>query len=322
MSTMTAVPATPVATIAEYLSGINEDDVIGTVLCYTISAGGVTHDDISRWFLELGLDPAHLPNKNSPVDAFRTATTDSKVDYVMDDGRSATLLIEEADSTSDIVYRKIVRRVRDRKRHELDYDPNVGEVNFYHRTGAAKFTFRADRVVGPVEEQVLRQLIADAQQLFEERKKFLNHAKLSRLVRDYLKALNAVSLRPSGGIYYVHKSRQRTVDSLHELVERFGDGSTIIAIPLPDTAYNREKILARLDEDMTAEIDALLEAISAASSAKQSGKVNPRTTNALHTAILGVQSRLAEHARTLDAQDLRARSVLTMATSQLMAVMA
>lgn len=308
-------PAAPISTrdtLQKYLSGANDADVIGSVFSWSISAGEVTFDDVKKWFVELGLDPQHMPAENKPVHAYRTATSDTTVDYLLPDGRRATLLFEETDSTGEKVYRKIVRRVRDATKHQLEYDPNLGRADFYFAANAVKFSMNKDRLYAG-EEAHVQELIDTANQRFHFRKDHLNHAKLARIVRDYLKAMNAVALRPSGGIYFIHKSRQRTVESLHMLIERFGEGSTVVLVPLPDTTYSRDKILERLDEDLSSELSSLVDEISEVQSSP-----NKRKLAALHDRIVSITDRMSEHNRILGTQEMQSKTLLAAATQALM----
>jgi len=55
------------------------------------------------------------------------------------------------------------------------------------------------------------------------------------VIRTYIENLNAIKVRPTGGVYFVHRP-PRTLGATRELASRFGAGSHLVRIPLPPAA--------------------------------------------------------------------------------------
>lgn len=244
----------------DQLADLPPDRFIGSITWYTVAASAVTRDQLVDWFDELGLDPVHLPHPIKPVDAFRAASTDATATYPLPGGRHATLMVREVASTRDEVARHIMRETCDPQGRRLAYD-KVGDAVF-HRSPARLDLDIDPALLGPDEQPHAETLCQSIRDRYATMSTHLQAQALRAVVRSYLLSLNAVAVRPSGGVYYVHVSRQDALGQLETLVSRFSAASMLHSLPLVDTDKQRRMIGQAFADEVQASVNGLLRRIA------------------------------------------------------------
>jgi hypothetical protein len=275
-----------------YLAQMEQVPLLGQVVLYSIFDGRVTRPQLAGWFDELGLDPAFLPAEIRMVDAFERATGDVKHTYSLggppkpkhdkrgdseeeQDGepRVATLLVRHVKRGPNAVVRHLVREVRDAEHERLEYDVKVGECIFRRAadstTGAGELAVAPDftAVPDPEEQQEIRAVLDRIAADFRHRCQFLTGDRLRAVVRDQVETLNALKVRPTGGVYFVHAQYRQTLVRLRDLVKRFGAGSNLYLIPLPDEAELRDMVVQAFRTKTREDLERLAREIAAAATA-------------------------------------------------------
>jgi Family of unknown function (DUF6744) len=305
----------------QYLAGMEQVPLLGHLVLYSIFDGHTTRERLGGWFEELDLDPVFLPPEIRPVDAFEKVTGDVKHTYPLDDPaahqdgqgrrkrdegepRVATLLVRHVRRNGDVVVRHLVREVRDAEQERLDYEVKVGECVFRRDTtsgalpGAGQLHTAADFAGVPDEREqreiraVLDQVAAD----FRHHCRYLTGDRLRATVRNYVEALNAIKVRPTGGVYFVHEQYRGTLVKLRELVKRFGAGSGLYLVPLPDEAELREMVVQAFRTKARDDLQRLAKEIAAACRADS---VRESTVEALHKRFRQLEAAAGEHGRLL-----------------------
>ncbi len=265
-----------------YVEAMEGEDapLLGHMVLYSIFEGQVTPDQVALWFAELGLDPSFLPGQIRPVDVYEKITGPAGVrrKYSIGEpqtryrarrdgarGQVVTLMIRHVSRDSNVIVRHVVREVRDEAETRLSYTAKVAEVVFC-RDPAAKAQPGAGSVKVTPEQDVIGQLPAreqdqvndmldDIRGAFENGRLFLTADRLRATVRSYVESLYAIRVRTTGGVYFVGRQHARTLASLRELVKRFGTGSSLTRIPLPDRDEMREMVIsafiARSEDELT-----------------------------------------------------------------------
>lgn len=244
----------------DQLADLPADRFIGSITWFTIAASAVTREQLIDWFDELGLDPVHLPHPIKPVDAFRAASTDATTTYPLPNGRHATLMVREVASTRDEVARHIMRETCDPQGRRLAYD-KVGDAVFHRNP--ARLDLDIDlSVLGPAEQSHVETLCTSIRARYATMSTHLQAQALRAVVRSYLLSLKAVAVRPSGGVYYVHVSRQGALAQLERLVSRFSPASMLHSLPLVDTGKQRRMIGQAFADEVEATVNGLLRRIA------------------------------------------------------------
>lgn len=255
--------------------------LLGYMALYSIFDGRVTPDQLEIWFRDLDLDPMYLPGPIRPLDVFERITGKSGVrrSYSLDDptgsrvgrrpvdgtAREALLMVRHVRRDGEQLVRHVVREVRDEGKKQLSYDTRLAEVTFVKDnapgadsgTGAMKIT-PDHAAIGALPEQegiVVAGLLTELEDTYKTQCAFLRGDRLRALVRSYIEGLDAVRIRPTGGVYFVAVKHARTLAALRQLVARMGARSQLSRVPLPDQAEQRDMVVraftTRAKDDLT-----------------------------------------------------------------------
>lgn len=247
--------------LRQYIDEVGElpaDVLLGRMVIYSISDEPVAHDQLERWFTELGLDKSLMPAPIRELDAFKKATSEiDKRTYPLSNDRTGIALCRQVTSNDEVVIRQVTREIRDSKRKKLFYD-NAIEARFYRapRGGSPRIKVKVnqDNVLSE-EVEPLKEL---AQSIGENYQRFVNYhdgQKLRGIVRNYLLHLNAIEIR--GGVYFIHVSRDAELTALAELVNRFGGTCEMNTIPMVDLQSERQYMTRIFEREASESLSSL-----------------------------------------------------------------
>lgn len=313
-----------VSTLAEYqarLAGMPQESFIGTVCWFSIIAARVKHEQLQTLFQQLGLDERFLPKPIKPIDAFRKATTETKLEYPMpwvDSESKARIMVREVTAAEEMVTRHIVRENVDAKGKTLSYD-KIGEAVFYRPSrqqrrngtiGGERIRIQLMGTYPDVEMEQLRKATEDMKARYHEMCAFLDSNAIRAIVRNYVVDLNAISVKASGGVYFVHKSRQVELDKLRKFVQQIG--SNFHTLPLVDTEEQREMLSDAFQNEVEDEVGALLKDIAAINEKHKDG-VPAAKYKEISTRFSTVVERSEEYTGLLGLAQERAAAALELA---------
>jgi hypothetical protein len=326
--------ATRDLTFAEYVretQTLPEEVTLGNLIWFTVSeekSHPVSREQLEQDFATLGLNSDYLPFPNRPVDAFKKATTDAQRperddDYSLPDGKRFNILIRDVSSDKEKIVRHIILEVVDSGNVRLSHD-KVGEAVFYHAPYAqagkrapkghrmlVRIDGKADLALGSKKLERIRERI---QASYEHDCRYIDSQKLRAMVRDYLLHLNAVALKPS--VYFVHKARTDEVARLATLVERFGNGSSVFFMPMPDLEKVRVEVIERFQTEAAQQVENLIKEIAEVRSSRK--RITPEICARFQARWNDVAGKAKEHTRTLGLTQDRTASILELAMESLM----
>lgn len=336
-------------TLDEYaarLANLPEDKFIGAILWYSITQFvastkatavpvRVTRDQLELWFDELGLNADFLPPVIKKVDAFRKASSEIGAEYSVGvTGMVAKLRVVEIDYNPEFVLRHILRDVTD-KMARTTTTAHVATLKFFRgsRSSAGKRSGETYKttVMNTLVELGLDQqptghtyalevqdrfevdkVLATLNQRYTDLSANLQSDAIRAMVRIYLTSLNAIGVKPSGGVYFVHLSRQKTVDALEKLVRKIGQGCSFHQLPLLDTLDQREMLTEAFQTEVQDEVNLLLKRIAQANlvARGKGGQISPTEYAKFMDHYRDIQSRAEEYTRVLGLAQGRAGSAL------------
>ncbi len=183
-------------------------------------------------------------------------------------------MIRHVRRDRDQIVRRVVREVRDEAATRLSYDTWLAECVFRrdthptaaHGAGALHLTpdHAAISALPPGEQERVRATLADLQAAFQRYCTYLGSDRLRGVLRTYIGNLNAIRVRTTGGVYFVHHRHANTLAALRELVRRFGAGSHLSRVPLPDQEEMREMVITAFTTKSREALDRLARDIVAA----------------------------------------------------------
>lgn len=312
-------PVTPVqagagSPLREYIDQAGDlpnDVLLGRIVLYTISDEPVPHSTLERWFNELGLDKAFLPNPLRELDAFKKATSDiNGRSYAISGDRTAHLLCRDVSSNSEVVIRQITREIRDARKKRLSYDVAV-TARYYRKTHAAghgvlRLKVNAENPTGDhlLTEEVphVRAFAHEVTQAFGTYCQNHDGQKMRALVRNYLLHLNAIEIKNS--TYFIHASRDAELSALAELVNRLGGRSEMNMLPIVDLGRERKFITAVFEREASESLSRIADEIKTLMS---SGKVTAGALKRMKAQYDDVLLKAQEHMARLEVtQDVTA----------------
>lgn len=299
--------------------------LLGHLVLYSIFDGRVTPDRLAKWFADLGLDRQFLPGGLRADAAFEKVTGPAGVrsTYPLDDptadprpksrrkadaiGRQATLMLRHVRRDRKEIVRHVVREVRDEEADKLTYDSKLGEAVFRFDTAANTEPGAGALRVAPdngaiaklpeAEQGVVRAMLDEITTAYNHRRTFYSGDKLRTVIREYVEELGGLKVRPTGGVYFVHRQHSDVLAALRTLVSRFGEGSHFVRIPIPDQDEMREMVIKAFTTQAKDELDQLAVEIAAA---RREGAPD-HVVAKLHRRFRDVQKATAEHSDLLSA---------------------
>lgn len=300
--------ATESSALAQYLNDVGDlpsDVLLGRIVLFKITDEGVARDDLIQWFDELQLNKDLLPPDIKAIDAFLKATTEAKESYPLTDTKIAHVLCRDVASTPEYVRRQITREIRDGRAKALSYASGI-TATFYRGVGSkARLDLRLNTAeLEPNERRHMEQVAAAIGERFDRYYRLLDGNKLRAVVRNYLKGpLNAIEIK--GGVYFVHATRDDELTRLTELVNRFGGGCSMNAIPMVNIEREREFVANAFQQQASSALsDITKEARDLAATGR---KITPALYNKFKARYDEVMASAEEHMVTLEVtQDLTA----------------
>ncbi|MBW4722446.1 DUF6744 family protein [Saccharothrix obliqua] len=315
-----------------------ETPLLGHLVLYSVFDGKVSHNNLKTWFAELGLDEDFLPGELRPIDAFEKVTGPDgvRLTYALDDpaadwrtiqrrnmlSTKATLMIRHVRRDGEKIVRHVVREVRDEEQTQLDYDPHMADLVFLRdnerdEAGAGDLRIVPDQTsitALPEGEQLrVRELLGEVENLYRHRCAFMTGDKLRTVVRNYIEHLNPIRVRPTGGVYFVHRQHADTLGALRALVSRFGAKSSLTRVPLPDQEEMREMVISAFTSRASDDLNKLAHEIAEA----QATGANSTVIQKLYGRFQDLQAATAEHSSLLSTSLDDTDAALTLVKAQL-----
>lgn len=245
----------------ESLVAINKANVelefLGTLLWFTITDMAVTRQQLQDAFARSGVDTAHLPRPINHRDAFRRATSNAEMKrQPVDGGRYLNLMVREVRMDPQRIVRQLVREVVDAENVRLEYLPVANLV----LQGEA-YSFQQLAPMSALEQTLAAKIGND---YADERVRY-NGRHVRDVVMGVLHTCGPVAVRPSGGVYFVPREHEGSVNALKALVDELA-GYTVTSgrsrlwtVPVVDTEEQREMVQASLEDQVEQESKSLIE---------------------------------------------------------------
>jgi hypothetical protein len=277
----------------------SDPPALGQLVLYTITDAPVfTHSALEKLVRRLALDPAHLPLPTKYVNAFKRATSDvENLTYPLAGNRTARTVCRQVSTGRDRIVVQVSREVGSPRRL-VEYSELITAKFFRPSTPEDQTTARLLITLNPdhLEPGELPHVQRIARQIkerYDQHFDYLDGAKVRKMVRAYLYALNAIEIK--GGVYFVHANRAADLAKLTELVNGLGGGCTMDLIEIAD---NQRDFIARAFE---------AEAMQALEGLRRDVRAIPYITPAACDKMFRrydeVMNSVADHRRLLDIRD-------------------
>lgn len=265
----TAATQQSVARYIRNAGGLPDELMLGWLTIFTIRDAAYSLAALTQAFKELDLDERFLPKPDLPVNAFKKAVTDNQdFVYSLSNGRTATLLIRDVAQDNVGITKHVVREVKDKQNRRLGFE-TVGQAVFYRpvtsqgvnvvSSARARFSLDGDRLTA-AEVTAVKPFIQGLNDSYQRYLDNLDDMKVRAMVRDYLRHLHSVTLKPGVWFTYhdVHAEHARLATLVHE---RLGNGCSMSLIPLADLESERDLIVSSAQEEAQKELQVVTEGL-------------------------------------------------------------
>ncbi|MCQ6275921.1 hypothetical protein JMM81_13295 [Bacillus sp. V3B] len=230
------------------------ENKLGDLFWYSIGNQLISREDLKRKFDDANMDHKWLPNPIRISDAFRRATGEiqkkQKRVPTNDPTTFLNFLIREVYYDHKRVQRNIVIEKVDKKGKSLEYNSTATIIEFNKDDGTISITTNGSRDEG---EQKAKSLAYESKELFNTYSKNYDAQTLRIMVKNILDSMSPTAVRPSGGVYFVPRNHQDSLDAVVDLVNRL-DSSEAFSVPLFDTKSNRGMVNKKIRDDMISAI--------------------------------------------------------------------
>lgn len=298
------IEETPSQTLSDYVAKAkdSEETWLGTLCWYSLSDIAVPHRLIKQALA--GLKDVDIPPRPADHDVFRRVTAKQKQSRVRNDSdpdKYYNYLLREF-STNERIVRRVVRETVDAKGARLDYEEMVDLV--FTRDSSSKpadsrtGTVRRESRPGVTPDSHSELIVSNVLTEFQSKRGTVNAQGIREWIRHYLIANKAISVRPSGGLYFLSKENEgalAVIESLTDAVNgEIGVGTIDYhSLPLIDSGRQRSMVRRAFEADTASAVDTQMEEITKLLS---SGKrISPRRFEAIAAEYERLRSRSEEY---------------------------
>lgn len=215
---MTTDPQTNApAALHRYVGDVSNLPVYGRVCMFTVHEGAFDHDVVSAQLDAVGLSE-YAPKRPADVDVFRrVSTTAGSSRFPHEDGTYSNVMIRDvtSDGTDDTVLRRVVVEHVDADDEILSYT-EAYDLRFHKDDGRLIYVpLTGDPSVA---DDVVPGILTD----YLAKRGTINGDGIRTLMRRALRDHHAVSIRKSGGVFFVPDAQNQMLEGLHAFARNYG----------------------------------------------------------------------------------------------------
>ena len=206
--------------IKKAVEGNAQSKQLGTLMWWSLEGNRISHDDLTITAIEKGLPKRYLPSEIKPHSAFKRAVRHSNTK--LPNGH----LIRTINDDRDEFVVGVVKENRDTAGKNLSYKV-LSRVTFTKATGHTS---------NDEDHSVVNEIYA----LY---KQHLDHHTddIRTMMTNFLKE-SGVSIRPSGGVYFIPAVYQSVLDSLCEVVKSVSSSNRTYQLRVFDTPESKQTL--------------------------------------------------------------------------------
>ncbi len=284
---------------------------LGALVWYTVrDVTRPTRDEIRQAVQATGLPGAVVPKPIAPSDALRRTVKDLGTLPERDDGAGHIirhLLREVPQEDKNRLSYHLVRETGDKARVELHY-AETGELHLDKPTGALT-ALSYDIMADEPERKVLDEAIA----IYDFNREHYGSQAVRDLVGKALRTADPVTVRPSGGVFFVGRAHTATVRATARFLASFGGESHLYSVPVLDDSESREMVGDSLELQVQGEAGRVIEDLRALLA---SGKATQVSTEAALRSLRGLHELTERYEALLETKIDGARAALEAAQAQ------
>jgi len=316
-----------------------EVEFLGHLIWYSLAETRITRENLLQALENAGVDAEFAPKPISPRDAFRRATASMEVvkvpitlsgrsnpgapDKLIEDEDPETtptgfanVMVRDVASDSNHIVRQVVREEVDSDNVRLSYEP-VAQIKM---NGDDRLSAHAlpGKEHGLLDAE--RALLRDVYKRFEYERLHYDSSAVRRIVSSVLAEGSPVSMKASGGVYFVSREHEMVTDSVVRLVGELKEyattskTSTVMPVPMVDGDQYREALAESLDEQVERQSKSLIHEMSRI--LKGSSKITDARQKEFVDRVRDLSAVVGEYEQLLEREIEGARSSLDLARKE------
>lgn len=258
MSTMTDISNSTAAWNDYQKVAAGTDDYLGRLIILTVHQGLADRQGFNDALTAAGLDKKHHVKRSAETDVFRKVTSSINNQTVdLTSGDRARLLLVPIANSGDRLVRRIVVEVLNSNDERLSYT-ECCDVVFDRDTSVITVEHLATMWTAPTEaREAALDVAGTVDGEFRYRRQMLDADGLRSAVVKVLRSLLCVTVKESGGVYFVPESPASTVEALSDATDGFPTVRFHV-VPLLEDPKQRALVTEAIEDEITAACDALL----------------------------------------------------------------
>lgn len=249
-------------------------DRLGELVWYTIrEAARPTRSELAQALVNAGLSSSLLPRPISAYDALRRAVRDMGTlpQHESQTGEIVPLLLREGARDPDDLRYLLVEERGNRGQRMLDYE-NIGLVELAKSTGR----IRAAHYAGLASNEA-QKVLQDVEARYQFDSGHYDSETVRRITAEALRSANPISVRPSGGVYFVARPYADLIDSVAAFLNAVGGESHLYRITVGDDPDAHGMVADSVETHVSAEAERVVRGLR---DLLGSGKANEHATEA------------------------------------------
>ncbi|MDN5698290.1 MAG: hypothetical protein L0G70_10005 [Rubrobacter sp.] len=312
------------------------EQFLGHLIWYSLAETRITREELLEALEDAGVDESFAPKKISPRDAFRRATASMEVvkvpitlsaqnNLIDDPNHAATgvanVMVRDVSSSSEAIVRQVVREEVDSNNVRLSYEP-VAQIQMNKEDELSAFALAGkERELLPAERKLLR----DVWSRFDYELGHYDSAAIRRIISEIKKDGAPVSMKASGGVYFISREHESVTDSIVRLIEELKDHSTtskssmVMAVPLVDADEYRDALAESLDEQVERQSKSLIHEMSGI--LKSDSRITDKRQKEFVDRVRELSATVGEYEQLLEREVEGARANLDLAHKEAMSLL-
>jgi len=241
------------------------DNLLGHLVWYTISECLIDRTTLRGYLSKVGLNEGFMPPEIRLPDAFRRATKSAEENRVPSANSKVfyNFLVREVTSNKEIVERALVIETVDSENKRLEYESNAVRFTLDKKVGTVAFRKNQAGISAKVD-----QVLVD----YDIFKSHHDSRAIRSMIYNILSSLAPVSVRPSGGIYFIPIQHEETLRKLVDFISLLVGESEGWMIPVIDRNDMRDMVKEKLSDQLKTTISSLKKSITIENASV--GKIN------------------------------------------------
>lgn len=310
--TTTTVPNAAETFTAYQAMAAEAGGYLGRLVILTVHGGLVDRAAINDALARQNI--THRIKASAETDVFRKVTSAiNNTTVTLDDGARARLLMVSITNNGDVLTRRLVVEILNSKDERLSYT-EMHDITFDRDTTAVTVTPLATSWTAP---PAAREVAVDATSSiateFRYQKQMVDANGLRAAIIKILRRAHAVTVKESGGVYFVPESNAATVESLVAVAAEFAT-VRFHDVPLLDDPRQRGLVRDAVEDEIVAACDALL---AEAAKESEAGGLSARRRASILARQDEMRKKLEEYRQRLGSDMQHADTRLQFVTMQM-----